>query len=462
MFALLTYLCASNYTYNVVIDAGSNAKMYIFKVPYNETTNKIEKVYVSSSNKNTLADAYYDDRIIPAIFDPLLNESMHKIRDDMQDQTFDNWSQVLLFVAGTSAMRELDEDDRFEVQNKTVDYLKEKFNFTIMSVTTLSTSEEGVYTFIAVNTAMNATDKRYSVLGLSGGNNFVVTDESNGIFDLETVVINNVKVNTYIFTYPQYSTRQLINNYTMTMASIAGQANISSTCFLKGSEPDESAIIQVTGTGNYTNCNESISNYTLWFQPYFGFEQGYFFDKIQRPKLPSEAKFVATGDSYASNFAGLFDKLKGDIPEMADFENITIENFINATDKYCAMTLEEVKAKVTNIPDIYLAQDCLEMALQSRMLKYGYRMKDDQVMRLSEYDGLPLGWQLGLVAYFYSPTVHPVNAKLWLSVAIALLILLIIIIVICVIICKCVKKHKQEAAMQQNYVDPAAFDVLDE
>lgn len=458
MLPLFSTLALSS-TYNVVVDAGSNSKLYVFKTTQNETSFDIKLVNQTYTSKGTLANAYYNLDVISQIFNELCPKAEKIINADSNKSV--NLSTVPFFVAGTSLMRDLDIEDRYMVQNNTYNYIKQncKFNITNETVTTLSAKSEAIYTYVTVNIASKDTSVQ-TVIGLSGGNNFVATKESNGLLSSDTITYGTHKDVIWVFTYPAFSTKSLINNYTLSSASLAGQAFINSSCYLTGYQSDEDDFISIKGEGNYTACNQTINDQTLIFEQYYGYKEGYFFNKIERPKLPSTPVY-ATGDSYTSNFEGLFESLKDTIPEMANFSNITLDDFITAADKYCALPLEDVKRK-TSIPEQYLAQDCLEMSLQARILKFGFNLENDQVFRYSQINGVPIGWQAGIVTTFYSPEPDTNKAKQWIGIILSLAIVIIIIIIVTVVICKCVKKHKEEQAKQVNYVDPSAFDNLNE
>ena len=471
MFFFFSILSASVYSYACLVDAGSDCTLYVYRL--NDDQIQDLPVLVGSSSSNyQLSQAYYNGEIVTNVFTELVPKAFELINQDATNlptpQTIDDdaISKTPFYVCGTSAMRQVDLEDRKIIENQILEFFKTQkesytstpniynFNISINTIITLTSVDEAAYTFIAVNSALRKTSDFSPVASLSGGNSFIATAQSSSLEtqNHDIYLSESGDLTSGIGDFPKFSKNTLRGNLTKQLARYSGQASVSSACYTKDYDTGADAIIQVKGIeGGLNACNESLVQYSLAKDKY---QFNLFFDSLEQPPLGDYDYIYLTGDYYNS-WSQLFPMLEGEtgFPTTIDLETISISDFEAIGETFCSLdkaTIDEIIDRKCASPDCdpaayknYAMTDCFEFGIQTRILREGYLVDNSKTRRVSQIEDpsnpgtqISVGWQMGLILTKQVNSIIPEEPFLSTTATI--------------IIVKCVKKKKNEDEEKQK------------
>jgi len=356
-----------------------------------------------------------------------------------------------LYVIGTAGMRVLSENEQesiyTSIQNffNNSDYWKE-FKYDNDTIMTIPGYQEAIYAWFAVYNFY--PDKNFSSFEIGGGSaQLAFIDNDKSFKDYHHYIsFNGTNLSVFSVSWISLGIDSALLNLSLSIAATTGNSQIKLPCYPKGVKLDSihNVNLDVEGTGNYDECKELLSKYTLIQNSCKSSKTDCIFEGVPLPHKLENVFGISVLD-YPSEFFRDHN-VNGSWPTPA--ENETIENIDKFGKKYCSMDWDDILDTYGHEYSSNLINYCAQMAYGNLFLETGLHISPDSksVVRNSTIDGTSINWAYGVILAKASLdlTVEQHEGYFGLTVAIGVVVGLIIVSLSVYFIIK-IRKSREES-----------------
>nr|KAF6424834.1 ectonucleoside triphosphate diphosphohydrolase 1 [Molossus molossus] len=449
-----------NVKYGIVLDAGSShTTLYIYKWPAekeNDTgvVNQVEECKVKGPGISKYAHKIHDLGIY-------LTECMEKARKVIPISRHQETPVYLGATAGMRLLRLENEQLADKVLAKVTEVLR-NYPFDFQGARIITGKEEGAYGWITINYLLGKfieklgwlnllpkesnSQETYGALDLGGAStqitfvprNQTIESPQNALF----FRLYGKDYSVYTHSFLCYGKDQALLQK-LTKGILDENGTIKDPCFNRGysrvmnmSNLYDSPCtrknlmtlpyhqLQIHGTGNYQQCQESV--YKLFNTSYCPYSHCAFND-IFLPQL--QGQFGAFSAYY---YVMKFLNLTSD-------KSFSQKQMIDTMEKFCSQSWEELKIHFGEVKEKYLSEYCFSGTYIIALLERGYHFTPDSwknIHFMGQIRSTDVGWTLGYMLNLTNmiPAEQPLSTPLTHSTYIFLMVLFSLILVAVVVI----------------------------
>jgi apyrase len=383
--------------YGIMIDAGSSgSRIYLYQWPHREQSTlplveptEINQTVVSKKNSNALSNYDKNPGEAGASLAPLIDY----IKANLVQA---KWAETPIYLKATAGMRSLSQSSQDAIIADVRAYLKTTpFNFSDPEqAKVIPGTDEGVFGWITTNYALklltqNNPTSTFGALDMGGASTQITFDPENDPTDNKyatTLGPNNFPLYTYSYPLGQDQAGRLLLAGLLQDNVVDAGGNIKNPCYLSGYTEVYAAnnAVNVTGTGNYTECVAAIRKYIV--------------------VASTDCKSTCgIGNQYQPPLYGQYYAFSGFAYTNAFFklaETASVGDLKNATTNYCKLTFENAAAQNPGQAASFLKNYCFTGTYLSEVLsKYGFSDSSNQIHTTTAVGEIELTWALGGMIY---------------------------------------------------------------